>query len=510
MGNYFSQITVYDPPSGKMKVMNIRDNEARELIATLQALQGIVYTGKVLAIVHSDGSGRAPSDSDIQDAIEHAPANLVDGMQISGGEYGDTSHPLLVVGSRDNYKVLGVRFNSPQHPDTISDAEYEEYAKVNLGLDGIVKHGNLFLGAKTVGGVNRQLEFVVRVEPGTNGSCNVTFDEFGSTGSLKGLAFKDSATVTGTAAAHSHSYLKAKISTALALQQGTVSSSGSFTPAGTNASSSVTGSATVKPKGTNAASAVSLTGGGTSKLVTTQITGTNGTESVSKVTKTASKLVTTTITGTNGTESVSKVTRTASKLVTGTVKQVAAADRTQLCKVSVDGETLVLTPVSFEDVTVATGGVASNGAGSDIVTAVSISDKTVAKAASAATTVATGAVASTGTGSDIVTGVTIADKTVAKAGSAVTVATGSVDSAGAGATVATALPTGGTAAAQTFTGTEENVEVSGTAAAQKFTGTAGNVSVSGTSNTTIKTNIALDYDTVESGTKSTGVNGWAS
>ena len=51
MGNYFSQITVYDPSSGQMKVMNIRDNEARELIATLQALQGIVYTGKVLTIV---------------------------------------------------------------------------------------------------------------------------------------------------------------------------------------------------------------------------------------------------------------------------------------------------------------------------------------------------------------------------------------------------------------------------------------------------------------------------
>lgn len=509
MGNYFSQITVYDPSSGQMKVMNIRDNEARELIATLQALQGIVYTGKVLTIVQSDASGRAPSDSDIQDAINHNPANLVDGMQISGGKYGDTSHPLLVVGSQDNYKVLGVRFDSPQHPNTMSDAEYEEYAKTNLGLDGIVKLGNLFLNTKTVSGTERQLEFVVRVETTSNGRI-VTFDEFGSTGSLKGLAFKDSATVTGTAAAHSHSYQKAKISTALALQQGTVSSSGSFTPAGTNASSSVTGSATVKPKGTNAASAVSLTGGSTSKLVTTQITGTNGTESVSKVTKTASKLVTTTITGTNGTESVSKVTRTASKLVTGTVKQVAAADRTQLCKVSVDGETLVLTPVSFEDVTVATGGVASNGAGSDIVTAVSISDKTVAKAASAATTVATGAVASTGTGSDIVTGVTIADKTVAKAGSAVTVATGSVDSAGAGATVATALPTGGTAAAQTFTGTEENVEVSGTAAAQKFTGTAGNVSVSGTSNTTIKTNIALGYDTVESGTKSAEVNGTAS
>ena len=485
MGNYFSQITVFDPSTGQMKLMNIRDNEARELINQLQSLQGIVYTGKLLTIVDSvDADGRAPSDTVIQDAISHNPANLVDGMQISGGTYSDSTHPLLVVGSADNYKVLGIRFVSPQHPDSMSDADYEEYVKTNLNLDGIVKLGNLFINAKTVGGTQRQLEFVARDEVTSNGHI-ITFDEFGSTGSLKGLAFKDSATVTGTAAAHTHSYQKAKISTALALQQGTVSSSGSFTPAGTNASSTVTGSATIKPKGTNSTSSVSLSGGSTSKLVTTQITGTNGTESVSKVTKTASKLV------------------------TGTVKQVSSADRAQLCKVSVDGETLVLTPVTYEDVTVATGSVSSSGTGSDIVTGVTISDKTVAKAGSAVT-VATGSVASTGTGSDIVTAVSITDKTVAIAGSAVTVATGAVDSAGTGATVATALHSGGTAAAQTFTGTEESVGVSGTAAAQTFTGTAGTVSVSGTSNTTIKTNIALGYDTVESGSKSAEVTGTAS
>lgn len=491
-----------DPSTGQARTLPIRDAEARDLIAQLQALQGILYRGTALALVDSvDADGRAPSNEVIQDAIAHSGFSLEDGMTITSRAYGSSSQTLLVAGKPNDYKVYNIPWSAPSHDSGDGTVD---------GLnDGFLRTGMLFLSTKTVGGVNRQLEYVIRVDNNNNGTYTVTFDEFGSTGSLKGLAFKDSATVTGTAASHTHSYQKAKIGTALALQQGTVTSSGSFTPVGTNASSSVTGSATIKPKGTNASSAVTLTGGGTSKLVTTSITGTNGTESVSKVTKTASKLVTTTITGTNGTESVSKVTKTASKLVTSTVKQVSAADRSQLCKVSVDGDTLVLTPVSFDDVTVATGAVASNGGGSDIVTGVTITDKTVAKTGSAVT-VATGAVASDGSGSAIVTGVTITDKTVAKAGSAVTVATGNVDSTGSGATVAVSLPTGGTAAAQTFTGTEESVDVSGTAAAQKFTGTAGNVSVSGTSNTTIKTALALAYDSVESGGKSASVSGTAS
>ena len=69
--------------------------------------------------------------------------------------------------------------------------------------------------------------------------------------------------------------------------------------------------------------------------------------------------------------------------------------------------------------------------------------------------------ATSNVGSEIVSAVSITNKTVAKAASsATTVATGSVASDGGGATVATALRSGGTAAAQTFTGSSVSVTVS--------------------------------------------------
>ena len=216
-----------------------------------------------------------------------------------------------------------------------------------------------------------------------------------------------------------------------------------------------------------------------SKLVTTSITPTNGTESVSKVTQSAGKLETTSITPTNGTESVSKVTKTASKLVQTTVPNVTANENVTASKISSNSsvtankstwtftmgtasgetETLIIgggngsdvtaTNTAYSDVTaskttlgtavtVATGAVNSSGTGSDVVTGVTISDKTVAKAGTAVT-VATGAVSANGTGGDVVSSMTISDKTVAKAGSAVTVATGSVASTGTGSDIITAV-----------------------------------------------------------------------
>lgn len=158
--------------------------------------------------------------------------------------------------------------------------------------------------------------------------------------------------------------------------------------------------------------------------------------------ETGKNLVTTTITGTNGTESVSKVTKTASKLVTTTVPNVTANTSVTIPNVTSAGsastwtfemgntsetaETLIIsganstaptlgTALTATNTTlgtaktVATGGVASNGGGSDIITAVTISDKTVAKAAASATTVATGATSTTGTGDAVVTGVTVGE-----------------------------------------------------------------------------------------------------
>ena len=63
------------------------------------------------------------------------------------------------------------------------------------------------------------------------------------------------------------------------------------------------------------------------------------------------------------------------------------------------------------------------------------------------------AVASTGTGSDIVTEVSISDKTVAKAGTAVTVATGATSTTGTGAAVVTGVTVGESATAITGLGT---------------------------------------------------------
>ena len=386
---------------------------------------------------------------------------------------------------------------------------------VNPNYPNITIHdGDLILQPGDV--VGRQADNTEWVFSGT------VWQEFGSTGSLKALAFKDTA-------------------------------SASYTPAGTNASSSVTlsgGSSgklvTTTVKGVSGSTTASKVTNTSSKLSTTTITGTNGTVSASKVTKSASKLVTTTITPVDGTESVSKVTKTASKLVTTTVPNVTgntavtipnvtgntevtipnvtSAGSASTWSFSVSDELLTIsggngsaptlgtalkaskvtlgTALSASKVTlgtaktVATGALDANGGGASIISDVTISDKTVAKAASSSVTVATGSVSSDATGSDVVTGVTITDVTAAKvasaattvatgsvaadasgatvvtgitatdvtvptaANSSTTVATGSVSANGTGSTVVTALHTGGTAAAQTFTGTAATITVS--------------------------------------------------
>lgn len=167
------------------------------------------------------------------------------------------------------------------------------------------------------------------------------WSEFGSTGSLKALAFKDEAT-------------------------------GNFTPLGQNSPSSVT-----------------LEGGTTGKLETTNITGVEGTETLHD-------------TPTPTREDIGS----ASGWNPGT-----------MFTASVSGDELVLTPGSAPTLTIQEKQVVTNIQEGE--------EKIVAKAASSTTTVATG----------------------------------SVSSSGQGSTVATALPTGGTAAAQTFAGTGVQVTV---------------------------------------------------
>ncbi len=135
--------------------------------------------------------------------------------------------------------------------------------------------------------------------------------------------------------------------------------------------------------------------------------------------ETNKNLVTTTITGTNGTESVSKVTKSTSKLETTTVPNVTNAGTASTWDFTMgsgaNAETLIISganstaPTLGTAKTVATGTVSSSGTGSDVLSGLTVSDKTVAKVASSATTVATGATATTGTGDAVVTGVTVGD-----------------------------------------------------------------------------------------------------
>ena len=134
--------------------------------------------------------------------------------------------------------------------------------------------------------------------------------------------------------------------------------------------------------------------------------------------ETNKNLVTTTIKPTNGTETVSKVTKSASKLVTTSVPNVTNAGSASTWTFTMGtgdaAETLIISganstaPTLGTAITAATGAVDSNGTGSDIVTSVTISDKTVAKEGSEVT-VATGATATNGTGDAVVTGVTVGD-----------------------------------------------------------------------------------------------------
>jgi hypothetical protein len=171
------------------------------------------------------------------------------------------------------------------------------------------------------------------------------------------------------------------------------------------------------------ASGTAVGANGTAAAITGFGTHTTDTFVKSVTAETNKNLVTTTITGTNGTESVSKVTKATSKLVTTTVPNVTSAGSASTWNFAMGSgdaaETLIISganstaPTLGTAKTVATGSVSSSGTGSDVLSGLTISDKTVAKVASDATTVATGATSTTGTGDAVVTGVTIGSSAAA-------------------------------------------------------------------------------------------------
>lgn len=182
-----------------------------------------------------------------------------------------------------------------------------------------------------------------------------------------------------------------------------------------------------------------------SRLVKTRITPVGGTETVSKVTRDTAKMVKTTVRGVSGTaETVSKVSRTRKKMVTDTVPNVTGVGTLPAFTVTYDNTQKMVTlgfsagtlPTLGTAKTFATGGLAEDGAGMDVVEEVIITDKEVAVPDQTDTTVATGELSENGTGATVVNEVTINDKNVATAANnPVDVATGELNSSGTGAAV---------------------------------------------------------------------------
>ena len=160
------------------------------------------------------------------------------------------------------------------------------------------------------------------------------------------------------------------------------------------------------------------------KLDVIEITGVNGTEQVSSVSKNISKLETTTVPNITSNTDISvpnnegNTTVTANKSTwTFSMGEGEAAET--LIISGGNGNDVIATNTSLgqaalaskitlgTEKTVATGDISSNGAGSDVLSGLTILNKTVAKADNSTTTVATGTTSVSGTGSPIVTGVTI-------------------------------------------------------------------------------------------------------
>lgn len=288
--------------------------------------------------------------------------------------------------------------------------------------------------------------------------------EFGSTGSLKALAFKDSAsgrfkpkgsvssTFTGTPQTKSHSVTNA----------GSVSASGSYTPEGTIAQGEVTNDTVIKSYP-----------GASSKMVLTEVHDTPTAKKAALATKqyltgatpVKQKLEKTTITGVSG---ATKATKANAASVNG-------------LKAQVSGETLKLTSalVTFTDVSV--------------------------PIAATAKSVATGAISASGTGSEVVTGVTeakaagvsgLADGATEVAvdviaGDPVQVATGQLAAGGTGSAVMTGL------------GTPTSVSVVKSVANPIFTGKAKAVNVTGTNSGIV----IADHEITPAGSVSSTFNG---
>ena len=295
--------------------------------------------------------------------------------------------------------------------------------------------------------------------------------EFGSTGSLKALAFKDNAsgkykpkgavssTFSGTAKTVKHTVTNS----------GSVSASGSFTPEGT-----------VTQGAKTTAAVVASYPGTTSKMVKAVVHDTPTAKTAALVTDarlktvkaTTQKLVKTSIAGVSGSTTASKASAASVAGMTASV-----ADETLTLTAQSVSFSNITVPIAATAVSVATGEVSASGTGSSVATDVtstsgdcvigvagSLTDVVVGIEAGSEVEVATGALSTSGTGSAVMTGLgTPTTKTVLTgvgnptfAGSEGTV---NVTGTNSGVVVADHEITPEGTVESTFNGTEETITV---------------------------------------------------
>lgn len=275
------------------------------------------------------------------------------------------------------------------------------------------------------------------------------WSELGSTGVLGTLAYKDNA----------NTQYKPKGSVTTTLSQTNTQATltkGDYTPAGKNAASSVT-----------------LSGGATSKLVTTTIKGVAGTTTLHD-TPTLNTTNVGSASNWNAGSLPSLGAPTTGSFGTSLTAGTAVAVDTDGVKCSV--------PTSGDDVETLVFSSASKTTLHDTPT-LNKANAVTAQGTFSKGTLPQLTITNTAVGNELVAGTATVVATASA--NATTVATGAVANTGTGATVATALHTGGTAAAQTFTGTKaENILVTDvkydktTSASSTFNGIQETITVS--------------------------------
>jgi len=436
---------------GSGGVYNIKDAVAREMIS-----------GGVSFIVAWDGTS-APDVASIPAGVEvkyngvtYTGTLDADDSDVQAGAFYLVKSSTLTTGSPsdtyDEYVPVG----------TAGDRSWEKIGDTQIDLTNVVTNVTLTKQTDTVLGEDTTF---------TNSSSNVTFSG-GSTANVLG------ASTTFNANQSSVTFTGGETDNVL----------GENTTFTTTVTPSTTYIGTTKTSDYFVTSVAAETD---KKLQTTTITGTGGTATVSEVSKTdgANKLVTTT---------TPKITNIANITVPTVISNAVGTANKSTWDFSMGegdaSETLIISGNNGTDVTVtntvfgtdtsaskitqdgnltvATGSISAQGTGSDVLSGLSISPKTVAKVASQPTTVATGktvASANEQEGDLIVTGVTVGDTALAitsvnlasnatAASDKIQVATGitnastSANTSGAGSDVVSAVTNigSGTAAAQTI------------------------------------------------------------